>query len=132
MFWERFAAEYLAKLKPATHRGYESCFANYLGPALGAYRLDSIDRAAYREPNQNPVSLDQAALEVCVGRRPYLSEMAPSQPEVWLQSLPNRPVRPQNPCPLGEPPRRHSLAWMSTRTQSQRAQKRSALIRSPL
>ena len=46
VFWERFAAEYLAKLKPATRRGYESCFTNYLGPVLGARRLDHIDRTA--------------------------------------------------------------------------------------
>ena len=46
VFWERFAAEYLAELKPATRRGYESCFANYLGPVLGAHRLDHIDRTA--------------------------------------------------------------------------------------
>ena len=58
VFWERFAAEYLAKLKPATRRGYESCFANYLGPVLGAYRLDSIDRVAL------------AALKQAIGQLP--------------------------------------------------------------
>ena len=45
-FWARFCAEYLAKTKPGTRRGYASIFSNYLGPVLGAHRLDQIDRAA--------------------------------------------------------------------------------------
>ena len=45
-FWTRFCAEYLAKTKPGTRRGYASIFSNYLGPVLGAHRLDQIDRAA--------------------------------------------------------------------------------------
>ena len=45
-FWPRFYTEYLGKLKPATRRGYESAFDHYLGPVLGAHRLDRIDQAA--------------------------------------------------------------------------------------
>lgn len=45
-FWVRLTNEYLAHCKPATRRAYNSIWANYLGPILGAYRLDEINRAA--------------------------------------------------------------------------------------
>lgn len=43
-FWDRFSSEYVADQKPATRRGYNSIWTNYLRPALGNLPLDMIDR----------------------------------------------------------------------------------------
>ena len=60
-FWDRFSNEYLTTCKPATRRGYASMWSNYLGPVLGAHRLDAIDRSAL------------AALKQRLGRLPEVS-----------------------------------------------------------
>ncbi len=45
-FWDRFSVEYVGQQKPATRRGYNSAWMNYIRPALGHLPLDMIDRTS--------------------------------------------------------------------------------------
>jgi integrase/predicted DNA-binding transcriptional regulator AlpA len=45
-FWDRFSVEYVGQQKPATRRGYNSAWTNYIRPALGQLPLDMIDRVS--------------------------------------------------------------------------------------
>lgn len=46
-FWdEMFSSRHVNACKPATQRAYISIWCNYIGPVLGKYRMDRIDRAA--------------------------------------------------------------------------------------